>query len=189
MPDGSHFIPDEKKRLWAESPEYERKKCWISTAVVALFGSSIFVALGSSVSAFLYYYLAPVLVFGWWLMAVTYLQHHADDTLVYSDKDWKYVDAAFETVDRKYGLGIDALHHHISDGHVVHHLFFTQIPHYHLAEATEGLKKYLKEHNLYHLYKLVDTKDFPVRLHKDFYNKRFDGVLAKGPLDKTPRIA
>ena len=33
-----------------------------------------------------YWYGAPALVYGWWLVAVTYLQHHNPQTLVYSDK-------------------------------------------------------------------------------------------------------
>ena len=46
---------------------------------------------------------------------------------VYADGAWNYLDGALETVDRKYGWPIDTLHHHISDGHIVHHLFFTQV--------------------------------------------------------------
>lgn len=46
---------------------------------------------------------------------------------VYADGAWNYLDGALETVDRKYGWPIDALHHHISDGHIAHHLFFTQV--------------------------------------------------------------
>ena len=67
----------------------------------------------------------------------TYLQHHSHETVVYDDSNWSFVLAAFETVDRKFGYGIDSLHHHITDGHVAHHLFFTQIPHYNLMIATE----------------------------------------------------
>lgn len=74
-----------------------------------------------------YWYGAPALVYGWWLVAVTYLQHHNPHTLVYAEEDWKFAHAAFETVDRKFGWGIDTLHHHITDGHVAHHLFFTKV--------------------------------------------------------------
>jgi hypothetical protein len=46
---------------------------------------------------------------------------------VYDNSSWSYLDGALETVDREYGWPIDSLHHHISDCHVVHHLFFTQV--------------------------------------------------------------
>lgn len=56
-------------------------------------------------------------------------------------------------------LDIDVLHHHISDCHVVHHLFFTGIPHYNLPKATEYLKKYCTTDSEYN-YKFEDTPDF-----------------------------
>ena len=37
-----------------------------------------------------YYYLAPVMVFGWWLVCVTYLQHHSENTVVYGNENWKF---------------------------------------------------------------------------------------------------
>lgn len=37
---------------------------------------------------------------------------------------------------------LDHLFHHIADTHVAHHLF-SQMPHYHAAEATEALKPLL----------------------------------------------
>lgn len=117
-------------------------------------------------------------MFGWWLFAVTYLQHHGPDTLAYDDSDWKFVEAAFETVDRHFGWGIDAWHHHITDGHVVHHLFFTKIPHYNLPMATQALKKYLSENNLSHWYREDRTWDFPFRLHKYFIQKGYRTTLA-----------
>lgn len=98
-------------------------------------------------------------------------------------KDWKFTESAFETVDRKFGFGIDALHHHITDGHVVHHLFFTQIPHYNLPVATKALRKYLEEKGLGHMYRLEQTFDFPRRVHSylwgtGFRARRYDGEQA-----------
>eukprot|EP00392_Amoebophrya_sp_AT5.2_P019715 g20678.t1 len=81
-------------------------------------------------------------------------------------RSWKYVDAAFETVDRYYGLGIDYWSHHITDGHVVHHLFFTKIPHYNLAKATKALQTYMEENGIGDLYQYEDTTDFFFRVHK-----------------------
>jgi fatty acid desaturase len=40
-----------------------------------------------------YYYGGPWIMLGWWLVAVTYLQHHNPDTVVYDDEDWKFVDS------------------------------------------------------------------------------------------------
>ena len=114
-------------------------------------------------------------------MTVTYLQHHDHDTLVYDDHDWKFVEAAFETVDRTFGFGIDEIHHHITDGHVAHHLFFTKIPHYNLPAATKAIRKYLDEHDLAYMYKHEDTRDFILRVHKYFVQFGFKATRA--PVD------
>ena len=81
--------------------------------------------------------------------------------MVYNDSNWSFALAAFETVDRRFGWGIDTLHHHITDGHVAHHLFFTQIPHYNLPMATAGITSYLKEQKIDCVYKFENTFDFP----------------------------
>lgn len=173
MPDGSHWIPFSSQRMWKDTDVVEYRKCIFSTLVVLANIAGIYYLGGSGlvgkpedlVMNIAYYYGAPWVVFSWWLVTVTYLQHHNHDTLVYDDNDWKFVDAAFETVDRKFGFGIDTLHHHITDGHVAHHLFFTKIPHYNLMIATRAISKYLDDNQLGFLYKSDITYDFPYRVH------------------------
>jgi len=168
-PDGSHFIPFPSQRLWRESSKEEYVKCLVSTAVVAAYFYAFFVqASGCDVSTFAFYYFIPILVFGWWLVCVTYLQHHSPDTVVYGEADWNFVTSAFETVDRTFGFGIDNLSHNITDGHVVHHLFYTKIPHYNLKKATSALLSFLDQNNAAHLYKHEPTYDFMFRVHKYF---------------------
>lgn len=176
-PDGSHFFPFPKQRMWRESPFTEHLKCLLSSFVCGAYLLTFYVLAGHSWLNLTYYYFAPLLVFGWWLTTVTYLQHHSPDTLVYNDTDWKFVDAAFETVDRKFGFGIDYLSHHITDGHVAHHLFFTKIPHYNLPMATRAIRSYLKKHNLQSVYKAEKTYDFMFRVHRYFVQLGFKARL------------
>jgi acyl-lipid omega-3 desaturase len=163
--------------MWKDTPTSEYIKCLVSTAVVIAWGTSVFALCGWNLSTFLYFYVAPLLVFGWWLVTVTYLQHHAPDTLVHDDSTWKFVNAAFETVDREYGPLIDSLSHHITDGHVVHHLFFTKIPHYHLAKATKAMRKYLTEVGAGDIYKFEKTHDFFFRIHSYLVTNGLRAVL------------
>jgi hypothetical protein len=94
-----------------------------------------------------------------WLFIVTYMQHHHDDAKVYKEGAWNFLDGGLETVDRKMGWGVDWLHHRITDCHLVHHLFFTQIPHYNLRKATDHIAPLLKQHGVY---KLTDHTTYPV---------------------------
>merc|ERR1711871_1209884 len=178
MPDGSHFIPFKEQRLWITTSGAERIRCLVSTAVVAIYAYAIYSLNNGNMGTLMYYYGGPYFVFGWWLVCVTYLQHHDHDTLVYGDENWKYVDAAFETVDRKFGFGIDALHHHITDGHVAHHLFFKSIPHYNLPVATRAIREYLNRLGAGAVYKHEETRDFAFRLHKYMYMFGFQATQA-----------
>lgn len=178
MPDGNHFYPFESQRMWRDADNAEKSRCILSASVCIAYAYGFYLLSGGNLGDFAYFYVAPWFMFGWWLFAVTYLQHHGPDTLAYDDSDWKFVEAAFETVDRHFGWGIDAWHHHITDGHVVHHLFFTKIPHYNLPMATQALKKYLSENNLSHWYREDRTWDFPFRLHKYFIQKGYRTTLA-----------
>lgn len=54
------------------------------------------------------------------------------------------------------------------DGHVVHHLFFTKVPHYHLETSTASLKAGLAEIGQSSLYKQIDTPDFTQEIVRQF---------------------
>lgn len=177
FPDGNHFVPLIFQRLYKKAKPVELMKCLVSTAVVVGYAAAFWTLCGSNFATFAQMYLGSYFVFAWWLTTVTYLQHHGEDTLVYNDSTWKYVLAGFETVDRTYGWPIDLLTHHITDGHVVHHLFFTKIPHYNLQKATIAMKAYLKENDCLDLYKHEVTTDFFFRVFKYFYQKGFSVQL------------
>lgn len=169
LPDGSHFIPFSSQRLWKESEKSEHVKCVISTCSVLAFAGVLGYFNSFNLAKMAFYYGASWIGFGWWLTTVTYLQHHGPDTTSYKDGEWKFVDAAFETVDRKFGYGVDTLHHNITDGHVVHHLFFTKIPHYNLMLATRALHKHLVDTKMDHIYRFDKTYDFMIRIFYYFY--------------------
>jgi len=182
-PDGCHFIPFKAHRLWRESVPVESIKCVVSALVVVAYITAISWCFSFNMADVAYYYIIPLLVFGWWLTTVTYLQHHGPETLVYDDSNWNFVRAAFETIDRTFGFGIDTLHHHITDGHVVHHLFFTKIPHYNLKKATIALKKYMSENGIIDLYQHEITYDFPYRVHQYFVKFGYSSTMSTAAIE------
>lgn len=173
--DGSHWVPVRVGRLFENASFKEAWQCVLSTAVVLGYWALLFNVLGGA-RAFAFFYLAPLAVFSWWIWTVTYLQHHEEDTAVYDDSTWTYGYAAFETVDRTYGKGIELLTHHITDCHVVHHLFFNKIPHYHLREATDALEAYCAK-NHPGLYRHVPTPHFYYEVFRMFWHHTFDAIL------------
>jgi len=134
--DGSHFNP--MSRLFADTQD--RINCAISSSTVIAWCVMLYTALDGDWYKLVMMYCGPLSIMNMWLIVVTYLQHHDEETLAYDDGEWSFLRGAFETIDRKYGFGLDDIHHNITDGHVTHHVFFTQIPHYHLKEATSALK-------------------------------------------------
>lgn len=143
--DGSHVYPGSS--LFQNTTE--RIQCAVSTLSVVACASAVYVLLEGDWSRIWSMYLVPILIFNAWITMVTYLQHHDEDTLVFENGEWNYVKGALQTIDRVYGMGIDELTHNITDCHVAHHLFFTQIPHYHLAEASDAVRRVLEPTGLY----------------------------------------
>ena len=176
FPDGSHFIPL-SGRLYKNVNLRDAIQCIISTLVVIGFGATYWNICNSDLQTFAHQFLGSYFVFAWWLTTVTYLQHHGENTNVYDETTWNFLESAFETVDRTYGWPIDDLTHDITRSHLLHHIFFTKIPHYNLRKGTLAMRKYLKEVGHGHLYKHEDTRDFPIRVFKTFYNKGFRANL------------
>lgn len=129
---GNHFNP--MSRLFKDD---ERVGAAISTTCVAVWLTFLFSTF--SLPLLLDAYFAPYIFFIIWLDLVTYLQHTDPTLTYYRDSAWSFLKGGLNTMDRSYGRFIDHLHHDIGT-HVIHHLFFTKIPHYHLLEATEALK-------------------------------------------------
>jgi len=59
------------------------------------------------------------------------------------------------------------------DGHVVHHLFFTKVPHYRLEAATAALREGMRERGQGHKYKRVDTPDYSQEIVRQFHDNWF----------------
>jgi omega-3 fatty acid desaturase (delta-15 desaturase) len=132
--DGNHFFPFGK--LYNSCNEKEKKKYLLSTFWIIINVGVLIYIFGENI---IFAHLVPVFMCYQWLFLVTYLQHHKIGVKSYDNDVWTFEKGAEETIDRTYGYGIDAISHNITDGHFVHHLAFTQIPHYNLKPATQAL--------------------------------------------------
>jgi omega-3 fatty acid desaturase (delta-15 desaturase) len=164
VPDGGHVFF--YGRMWENEPMKAKLRGAASVAVSMTTALSLWMTMGTADFAVVCF--APWLVMSFWLFMVTYLQHHSDDGVLYTDDTWSFTKGAFETVDRDYGKWINRMSHHMMDGHIVHHLFFTKVPHYRLEEATIALQEGLADIGQSDLYKQVDTPDFVQEIVKQF---------------------
>lgn len=162
LSDGGHLF--QFGRLWKQVSAKQKRKALTSSFITLLALVGWILLLGWK---FLLVYMLSWAVFGFFLFTVTYLQHHHEQAKIYEDEQWDFTLAAFETIDRKYGWGLDDIHHNISDCHVIHHLFYSLIPHYNLKRATQELKSILKAEGLLHLYNHKKTPYFFVDVFKD----------------------
>jgi omega-3 fatty acid desaturase (delta-15 desaturase) len=164
-PDGSHIVCFGE--LYRGAAWRERVESVVSTAAVAVWAYAVFVFVGASLYTWWAAYGGVIAVCYVWLFMVTWFQHHDEDTRVYPREHWSFVKGGLETIDRKVGYSLDFWHHHITDGHIAHHFFFRQIPHYRLREATAALYKYAREHASPQL-KMVDHSAYPLKFVVDF---------------------
>jgi acyl-lipid omega-3 desaturase len=79
------------------------------------------------------HHIIPVMVFGGYIVIITFLHHNETEIGWYPDSEWNYVKGQLSTIDRHYG-SIHGVIHNIGT-HQIHHLF-TSIPHYNLEKAT-----------------------------------------------------
>lgn len=134
---GSHYDPEGD--LFAES---EKGMVQTSNAFLvgmwAILGLSV-AKLGLAMTVGLYF--VPYVINVMWLDFVTYMHHHGpedgEQVPWYRGEEWTYMRGGLSTLDHDYGV-FNKIHHDIGT-HVVHHLF-SQVPHYHLTEATEAVK-------------------------------------------------
>jgi len=84
------------------------------------------------------------------LVLITFLQHTDYALPHYTNEEWDWLRGALATVDRDFGI-LNGIFHHITDTHVVHHLF-SNMPFYHAKEATESVKRLLGDY-----YRFDDT--------------------------------
>ncbi len=112
------------------------------------------------------YYILPYLVVNMNLVLITYLQHTDEYVPHFRGEGFSWLRGALATVDRSYGWVLDTVFHHISDTHVVHHLFH-EMPFYHAQEATLAVRKVLGD------YYLCDHTPTPVALWKAWTACRF----------------
>ena len=176
--DGGHWLPF-GGRLWNENYSVSKfRHSVFSSSLVFLQFYYILKLCNFDLSTFIVYYGVPWIIFSSWLVTVTYLQHHDDtieETVIYGDESWTYVAGALQTVDRSYGPIIDNLTHNITNCHIIHHVFYTKIPHYHLEEATTHLYKYLDEKGI--MYKYRYTPNFFYTAYKSIFLHFKEGVL------------
>jgi len=102
---------------------------------------------------FVYVFGVPLMITNLFLVLITFLQHTDVAVPHYTATEWDWLRGALATIDRNYGFFnvLNHVFHHITDTHVVHHLF-SEMPFYNAQEATEAVKPLLGKY-----YRFDDT--------------------------------
>uniref|UniRef100_A0A7S4LDM5 Fatty acid desaturase domain-containing protein n=1 Tax=Eutreptiella gymnastica TaxID=73025 RepID=A0A7S4LDM5_9EUGL len=148
----SHFDPD-AKALFRPN---ERSLVLASNAgLVAMLAVLVGTACKSGLLQLIAVYLIPQIICNIYLVSITRMQHTHPDVPHMKDPEWNWLAGALSTVDRSMGSWVDSKLHHISDSHVVHHLF-SDMPFYGAKEATPYVAKFLAKYGD-NVYKTVPT--------------------------------
>ena len=160
IPDGSHVIPSGRLR-----GHTSLKRSLFSTTISVITIMSLLYHF--NIYTIIMVYFIPWLIQGWLLFTITHLQHNSHNQKIFV-QNWNFLDGAFETIDRDYGGVINALSHHVTDCHMVHHLFFNKIPHYQTKLATKHIVKKLEENGMLDIYKYKKTYNFYTLIFTEF---------------------
>nr|WQH19954.1 delta12 fatty acid desaturase [Bemisia tabaci] len=138
----NHFYP--------QGPNFTRRqraKVLLSDLGVTSVAYAIYrLTLSTSLPWMLCIYGLPLLFANAWIVAISYLNHIHPALPLYDEGEWDWMRGTMSTVNRDFGWW-NYFSHHITDGHVAHHLVPT-MPHYHVMEATEAIKPILGEYYL-----------------------------------------
>jgi len=145
----NHFMPSSPIFTTGNASDATQQKLILlgDVTLLAVCGLLYKAVQMTSLSYVIYVFFIPYLIVNFWLVLITYLQHTDLNLPHYTDGEWDWLRGALATVDRDYGI-INLLLHHITDTHVVHHLFST-MPHYHAEEATAAVRPLLGDYYRY----------------------------------------
>jgi len=107
------------------------------------------------------FYWIPLGVTNYHLVLITMLQHTDVYMPHFRGVEWDWFRGALCTIDRSYGKFQDKCFHHITDTHVVHHLF-SDMPFYNASEATACVKKVMGD------YYMRDETHYLVALYRSY---------------------
>jgi len=139
----NHFLPS--------SPIFaDKERILVLLSDIGLMGVFFVLYRVASVTSFVWLlkiYIIPLLLVNFFLVLITFLQHTDYALPHYTGNEWDWLRGALATIDRDFGV-LNGVFHHITDTHVVHHLF-SNMPFYHASEATQAIKGILKDYYRY----------------------------------------
>ncbi len=135
----SHFSPKSKALFKPKEQAYVMYSNYGMVAALAVIGACV---QKWGFAAIFFNYLVPQTIANFYLCAITFMQHTHTDVPHFNGGEWTWLRGALSTIDRSMGWFVDMKLHHITDSHVVHHVF-SDMPFYGAKAATPYVKKHL----------------------------------------------